>query len=146
MLVMIRYKQKANDNVFLTIFGIYRFGIFSWQTPKFYLPGSFHKVFPTIFLQCRFNLFLDPNTTAIEHVLTFHLLYRHLLYRHLLYRHLLYRHLLYRHLLYRYLLYRHLLYRHWIIPAYINTALTRPTVSFGSCNVFSRFRYMWTQE
>ena len=46
------------------------------------------------------NLFLDPNTTAIEHVLTFHLLYRHLLYRHLLYRHLLYRHLLYRHLLY----------------------------------------------
>ena len=52
------------------------------------------------------NLFLDPNTTAIEHVLTFHsfietsclfviffiviLFIRHLLYRHLLYRHLLY--------------------------------------------------------
>ena len=35
------------------------------------------------------NLFLDPNTAAIEYVLTFHLLYRHLLYRHLLYRHLL---------------------------------------------------------
>ena len=38
----------------------------------------------------RFNLFLDPNTTAIEHILTFHLLYRHLLYCHLLYRHLLF--------------------------------------------------------
>ena len=45
---------------------------------------------------CRFNLFLDPNTTAIEHVLTFHLLYRRLLYRRLLYRRLLYRRLLYR--------------------------------------------------
>ena len=47
----------------------------------------------------RFNL-VPPNTTAIEHVLTFHVLYRHLLYRH------------------------------WIIPK-SNTALTRPTVSFG---------------
>ena len=78
----------------------------------------------------RFNLFLDPNTTAIVYVLTFHLLYRHLLYCHLLYRHLLYHRLLYLHLLYR-----HLLYRHWIIPTYINTALTRPTVSFGSASI-----------
>ena len=30
---------------------------------------------------------LNPNTSAIEYVLTFHLLYLHLLYRHLLYRH-----------------------------------------------------------
>jgi len=48
----------------------------------------------------RFNLFLDPNTTAIEHVLTFHLLYRHLLYCQLL-RHLLCHRFLYLHLLYR---------------------------------------------
>ena len=54
----------------------------------------------------RFNLFLNPNTAAIEYVLTFHLLYRHLLYRH------------------------------WIILT-INTALTRPTVSFGSIYISS---------
>ena len=35
---------------------------------------------------------LNPNTTAVKHVLTFHSLFNHLLYRHLLYRHLLYRH------------------------------------------------------
>ena len=58
---------------------------------------------------------LNPNTAALEHVLTFHLLYRHLLYRHLLYRHLLY---------------LRLLYHHWIIPK-----PTRPSLdlrfSFG---------------
>ena len=43
---------------------------------------------------------LNPNTTAIECVLTFLLLYRHLLYRRLFYCHLLYRHLLYLHLVY----------------------------------------------
>ena len=64
------------------------------------------------------NLFLDPNTAAIEYVLTFHLLYHHLLYRHLLYRHVLYRHLLLSSL----------------GNTYINTALTRPTVSFGRYN------------
>ena len=69
----------------------------------------------------RFNLFIDPNTTAIKHVLTF------LLFNHLLYRHLLYRHLLYRHLLYRHLLYRHLLYRHWMIPT-----STRPSLDLRS--------------
>ena len=58
------------------------------------------------------NLFLDPNTTAIEHVLTFHLLYRHLLYRHLLYY---------------LLLCFHLLYRHWIIPP-----STRPSLDLRS--------------
>ena len=63
------------------------------------------------------NLFLDPNTTAIEHVLTFHLLYCHLLYRHLLYRHLLYHRVLY----------LHLLYRHWIIPT-----STRPSLDLRS--------------
>ena len=83
------------------------------------------------------NLFFDPNTAAIEYVLTFHLLYRQLLYRHLLYRHLLYHHLLYRHLIYRHLLYRHLcyfhllyrhlLYRHWIIPT-----STRPSLDLRS--------------
>ena len=73
------------------------------------------------------NLFLDPNTAAIEYVLTFHLLYRHLLYHHLLYRHLIYRHLLYRHLCYFHLLYRHLLYRHWIIPT-----STRPSLDLRS--------------
>ncbi len=30
---------------------------------------------------------LNPNTTAVKHVLTFHSLFNHLLYRHLLYRH-----------------------------------------------------------
>ena len=40
---------------------------------------------------------LNPNTAAIECVLTFLLLYRHLLYRYLLYCHLLYLHLLYCH-------------------------------------------------
>ena len=69
----------------------------------------------------RFNQFLDPNTTAIEHVLTSHLLYRHLLYCHLLYRHLFYRHLL---------LSSSSLSS--LDNTYINTALTRPTVSFGS--------------
>ena len=70
---------------------------------------------------------LNPNTAAIEYVLTFHLLYRHLLYHHLLYRHLIYRHLLYRHLCYFHLLYRHLLYRHWIIPT-----PTRPSLDLRS--------------
>ena len=52
---------------------------------------------------------LNPNTTAVKHVLTFHSLFNHLLYRHLLYR--------------------HLLYLHWIIPK-----PTRPSLdlSFGS--------------
>ena len=63
---------------------------------------------------------LNPNTAAIEHVLTFTFLFNHLLYRHLLYRHLLYRHLLY----------RHLLYRHWIIPT--STRLTRPSLDLRS--------------
>ena len=55
----------------------------------------------------RFNRFLDPNATAIEHVLTFHLLYRYFLYRRLLYL--------------------HLLYRHWIIPT-----STRPSLDLRS--------------
>ena len=36
---------------------------------------------------CRFELFLDPNTTAVGHVLTIHAFFNHLLYRHLLDRH-----------------------------------------------------------
>ena len=61
---------------------------------------------------------VHPNTTAIGYVPTFNLLYHHLLYRHLLYRHVLYRHLLLSSL----------------GNTYINTALTRPTVSFGRYN------------